>query len=345
MTRRKDGTWQQSMTVIVDGRKVQKYFYGKTKAEVLQKIQAYKDRQADGPTFAEVADEWWTQHEPTLAANTLKGYKPALARAKAAFGDRKIRQIKPTEISRFIRNFIKEKSAAQKTAATQLQVVKMICRYGVEMGHLDESPARDISLPKNLEKTTRPLPTSEDIRKVKESTGAPFGMFAYWILYTGCRRGELQALTWEDVDIKEGWIRINKSLYYEGKHPRIKKPKTEKGIREIPILTKLAEKLTPGKGIIFANEKGEYLSPAEFTNAWEAYVAATGITCTPHGLRHAYTTMLFEAGLPPKDIQTLVGHAQLSTTMDIYTHIRKEQAERIKTKVKDLDIDLDTGKV
>lgn len=340
MTRRKNGTWQQSMTVIVNGRKVQKYFYGKTKSEVLKKVQTYRNQQSDGPTFTEVADEWWEQHEPTLAVNTTKSYKPALTRAKEAFGVRRIREIQPTDVNKFLRDFIRKMSAAKKTAATQLMVLNLIFKYSVEMGHTQTNPARDITLPKNLTKTPRAMPSSEDIRKVKDSAGEPFGMFAYWVLYTGCRRGELQALTWEDADIKEGWIHINKTLYYDAGKAKIKEPKTESGVRDIPLLKKLAEKLEPGKGLIFPNKKGTYMTEWEFQKAWGDYAAAAGITCTPHGLRHAFTTMLFEAGIQPKDIQTIVGHAQLSTTMDIYTHIRAEQAKRVQTKLVNLDIDL-----
>lgn len=338
MTQRKDGIWQQTMTVIVDGRKTQKYFYGKTKADVLRKIQDYKDEQASGPTFSAVADEWWEQHEPTLAANTTKSYKPALARAKEHFGSRRIRQILPTEVNQFLRAFIKKSSAARKTAATQLMVLNLIFKYAVENGYMTVNPAREISLPRNLPSTGRELPEDEQIKLVKEHTDAPFGMFAYWTLYTGCRRGELQALTWEDVDVKGGWIHITKSLYYKDGKPTIKTPKTEKGVRDIPLLDKLAEKLKPGKGLIFANKSGEYLTEWQFQKSWDDYKKASGVTCTPHQLRHAFTTMLFENQVAPKDIQTIVGHAQLSTTMDIYTHIRKAQADRVKAKVSDLDI-------
>lgn len=338
MTQRKDGLWQQSMTVIVNGRKVQKYFYGKTKADVLRKIQDYKDEQASGPTFGAVADEWWEQHEPTLAVNTTKSYKPALARAKEHFGKRRLQQILPTEVNQFLRAFIKEKNAARKTAATQLMVLNLICKFAVENGYATINPAREISLPRKLPSKGREIPDDKQIRLVKESTDAPFGMFAFWTLYTGCRRGELQALTWDDVDMEGGWIHISKSLYYKNGKPTLKDPKTEKGVRDIPLLQKLAEKLTPGKGIIFANEAGGYLTEWQFQQNWKKYTAASGVTCTPHQLRHVFTTMLFENEIAPKDIQTILGHAQLSTTMDIYTHIRKEQADRVRTKVSGLDI-------
>ena len=338
MTRRKDGLWQQSMTVLVNGRKTQKYFYGRTKAEVLQKIQAYKDNQSAGPTFDAVADEWWEQHEPTLAPNTTKGYRPALRRAKEQFGARRIRQITPAEINQYMRDFAKKINAAHKTAATQLMVINLICRYAVENGYIPSNPARDVSLPRGLGKNARKLPESGDLQRIKESFDVPFGMFAYWILYTGCRRGELLALTWEDVDIEGRWITIGKSLYYVNGTPTVKDPKTQAGIRRVPLVNKLADKLIPGRGLIFRGSKGGYMSEYDFQRCWGAYCAAVGITCTPHQIRHAYATMLYESQIAPKDAQQILGHSQMATTMDIYTHIRDEQAERIKDKLLNIDI-------
>ncbi len=82
MTRRKDGIWQEVLTV--NGRK--KYFYGKTKSAVLQKIREFEEERSRGTLFEKVADEWWEVHEPELAHNTTKSYKPAIKRAIEAFG-------------------------------------------------------------------------------------------------------------------------------------------------------------------------------------------------------------------------------------------------------------------
>lgn len=338
MTRRKDGLWQQAMTVVVNGRKTQKYFYGQTKSEVLRKIQTYKDEQAEGLTFEEVADEWWKSHEPTLAANTTKSYKPALERAKARFGKQRIQALESTDVDRFLKDYIKENTPARKTAATQLMVVNLTFKYAVSHGYARYNPVRDVSLPRNLPKKARKFPTQDDIRKVKASVNVHFGMFAYWVLYTGCRRGELQALTWEDVDLKNKWINISKSLYYKNGKATLKPPKTEKGIRRVPLLKKLAEQIHPGTGIIFANTKGTYLTEHEFQDCWAKYVEASGVDCTPHQLRHAYATMLYENDVDPKEIQQLLGHAQLSTTMDIYTHIREEYEKQEQARLLDVDI-------
>lgn len=245
MTRRKDGLWQQQMTVMENGRKKQKCFYGKTKAEVLRKIANYKENLEAGELFGKVACEWWEQHEPTLAYNSTKPYKPAIQRAIDYFGDTPISQIRPSHINLFLHKFIAENHPADKTVRTQLMVSNLIFRYAVQAGYLESNPARDLTAPKNLPKSTRPAASDEDIRRVKISTDCTFGMFAYWLMYTGCRRGELLALTWEDVDINARTITINKSMYHVNNRPQIKRPKTKNSVRVLPLLDKLVEKITP----------------------------------------------------------------------------------------------------
>ena len=78
MVRRKDGLWQEAVTI--NGKR--KYFYGKTKAEVLRKFKAYEEKASGSPDFSLVADMWWDEAEPLLAHGTTTSYKPALVRAK-----------------------------------------------------------------------------------------------------------------------------------------------------------------------------------------------------------------------------------------------------------------------
>lgn len=333
MTRRKNGLWQETMTV--NGKRL--FFYGRTKSEVLQKIKEHKDKEERGEVFARVAEEWWDVHEPELAYNTTKGYKPALNRAIAAFGDVPIKQVTPqqiaTEISAFSHN------RADKTVRTQLMVYNLIFKYAVEKGYIRDNPARDLSVPKNLKKQKRTSPLPEDIKRVKESTGCYFGMFAFWALYTGLRKGELLALEWKDVDIKNRTITVNKSLYHDNNHPRVKLPKTQTSIAVIPILDVLLKKIQPSKGLVFPDDDGGYLTHSRFEKRWHIYCEESGVTATPHQFRHAYATMLFEAGIPPEEAQALLRHAQLSTTMDIYTDLRESKLRRIHEKVYAVDIE------
>lgn len=337
MVKRKDGRWQEQMTITEGGRTRQKYFYGRSKKEVLQKIRAYQEDQERGPLFETVADEWWEMHKPTLAYTTTKPYRPAIRRAKDHFGKTYIRQIKPTDINRFLMDFIREQHAAQKTAKTQLMVINLICKYATANGYIPFNPARDISVPRGLAHEPRDMASDLDLARIKDSTDCTFGMFAYWILYTGLRRGELLALTWKDVDIKARTITVNKSVYHISNMPQVKEPKSAAGIRTVPLMDKLLEKIKPGKGLVFPGPSGGHIKEMEFKRLWYAYAKESGVSCSPHQIRHAYATMLFENDIEVKDAQQLLGHAYATTTQDIYTHIRQTRKEKLNQKLLSVD--------
>ena len=339
MVKRKDGLWQETMTVEEHGQRIRKFFYGHSKAEVIRKVAAFEESREKGRTFEEVADEWWADAEPGLASNTLRGYRPAIVRAKDYFGKSNIRSIKPSDINTFIRSFVKQHHAADKTARTQLMMINLICKYAVSSGDLDTNPARDISIPKGLSKNSRLMPSDDDIKRVKGATNCTFGLFAPLILYTGCRRGEALALMWDDVDFDNGVIHITKSVYQKSNTPMLKEPKTEAGRRTVPLLDRLRAILKPSTGLLFPDPKtGGLISETHFQRLWEAYAAESGVSCTPHQLRHAYATMLFEADVDEKDAQEILGHAQLSTTRDIYTHIRDQRRQKTYSKLVSMDL-------
>jgi integrase len=331
--KRKDRSlWQEDL--VINGKR--KSFYGRTKPEVLRKIAAYKEAEAHGRRFAEVADEWWAEHEGKIAYNTAKSYKPAKERACQEFGDRYIRDITPSEIYSYLLDFAK--AYTEKTVKTQLMIFNLIGKYAVARGYISSSPARDLSAPKGLPSKKIHSPSSEDIERVKQSTRLPFGMFAYFAMYTGMRRGELLALDWSDISLSERTISINKSLYHVNNKPRVKKPKTATSIGKVPILDKLLEKLKPSKGLVFPNDEGKHMTEMQFQRTWERYCKASGVTATPHQFRHCYATMLVEAGIAPEKAQALLRHSQLSTTMDVYRDIREAELKKIFSEVYTVDI-------
>ncbi len=333
MTKRKDGLWQEILKI--NGKT--KYFYGKTKQEVLRKVREYEENQKSGRLFSEVAEEWWVEHQETLEWNTIKSYRPAKNRAIEHFSDKSIKDIAPPEISRYIKNF--SRTHADKTVRTQLLIFNLIFKYAVEMGDIPYNPARDLEVPSGLPKQKITAPPQNEIEKVKQSYDCTFGAFAYWAMYTGLRRGELLALQWEDVDIKNRIITVNKSVYHINNRPHVKEPKTKTSIGTVPVLDALLKKIKKRRtGLVFPNQNGELISNTQFKRLWTLYQRETGITATPHQFRHAYATMLFEAGIPPEEMQILLRHAQLSTTMDIYTDIRDKKQKEVHKKVYSVDI-------
>lgn len=322
---RADGLMQRQVTI--NGKR--KVFYGHSDREINRKIAEYREEKKRGRLFKEIAEEWEKRHFPTLEYNTLKGYRPALRRAVEEFGSTPVSSITSKDIERYLTRFSKQ-GYAQKTVRNQLLVIHMALDHAMLEGDIEYNPAVPVHIPKGLSKKARELPPDEEIEIVKKSLDKPFGLFAYFILYTGCRRGEALALTFGDIDRKNRVISITKSVYHDNNRPKIKRPKTAAGCREIILLDVLADKLPKGKpdDLLFPNEQGGILSETQFQRQWELYCSSAGIGATPHQLRHAYATILFDAGLDDKDAQELLGHANISTTRDIYTHITQKRREK-----------------
>lgn len=222
---------------------------------------------------------------------------------------------------------------------TQRQMINMICRWAVEHGDLYSNPCTEISIPKNLKKAYRQPASDEDIELVRSNVSK--WLLPYFLLYTGLRKGEALAIQGRDINLRDREIYVRKSVYYENRKPKIKSPKTEKGVRTVPILDTLADKLPKKLGkdeFLFSTDGG--LSPygeGEYEMPWKHYARDTGVTCTAHQLRHSYAIILLDSGLDIKDRQDLLGHTTAAMTNDVYTHIlsarRKESAAAINKKI------------
>lgn len=336
MKKRKDGLYQTQVTITENGKKKQKYFYGKTPAEVKRKMIAYKGETEKGELFSVVADKWWAEHEPTLAHNSITAYRPALKRALDEFGDRRIMEITAKDISQYIDRFSK-RYRGQRTVSRHLVIIGLIFKYAVVEGYAERNVAADVSVPKHLVRERRGLPSERDIQAIRGNVSVDFGLFAYFLLYTGCRRGEALAIQFKDIDRENKLIYITKSVYHESNSPKLKATKTEAGTREIALISRLESVLPKGNpdAYLFPNNDGGLMSDTQARYAWKRYCKTTGVTCTPHQLRHAYATRLWEMGIDVKDAQGLLGHASITTSQNIYTHVsqarKKQLAERLES--------------
>lgn len=335
--KRPDGLYETIRRI--NGKRVA--FRGHTCAEVDRKMIEYTGRVESGIPWEEVIDEWHDKHFPTLAPNTLRGYEPAYKRAREAFKGIAIKQIKPRQIQQYIDAFSAQ-GYARKTVTTQLQIFQMCCTYAVVNGYVDVSPCSAVSIPSGLSKMQREAASASDEQKVKANPTK--WLLPYLILYAGLRKGEALALTYNDIDLDNDIISVTKSVYHVNNRPFIKEPKTQKGIRNVPILYPLKPYLPNKKSqqYIFSLDGGKTpLTEMQYQKLWKEYAKSIGINCSAHQLRHSFATMLFECGVDAKDAQDILGHAQLSTTMDIYTHIRdsrrKDVASKINEKLKALE--------
>ena len=346
MLKRSDGRWQDQITL--PGMSKPKYFYGKTQKEVKQKMAAWKQEQTRGKSFEAAADAWDVWHTDQVSYNGAEAYRAALKRTKEHFSGRMVQDIGPDEIDAYIR-YLAGRGYARRTVQLHLDMINMIYDYAIVNRWAESNPCNAVKLPSGLPKGRRDIPTDEELEKVRAGLEYDFGLFPFMLLYTGLRRGELLALRWEDIDREKKLIRVERAVYFAGNTPQIKEPKTEAGKRSVVLLDALRDALPePGTGYIFGGEKP--LTKIQVRKRWLNWCRdaglATGTTTrkdgkngrvyesttweadiTPHQLRHAFATILFDAGIDVKDAQEILGHSSIQVTRDIYTHIRQQRRE------------------
>ena len=336
MQRRADGRWQRK--IKIGNKSVFFYSTEDTEKKAIKDIErqliAYQDKITIKTHFSYIADEWADFHFETVEHNTLKQYKPALRDVKSFFKDMPVQDITSQKVDLFVKSYSK-KGYAQKTVKTRLLVLNLIMKYAVINGQIPFNPCQYITVPKNLPKSKREALTDTEKNIVNESIDRTFGFFAYFLMYTGLRKGEACALRYSDIDFDKKILRVNKTVEWVGNVPRIKNnPKTEAGIREVPILDCIYNKIPKKKEdeLLFPNSDGELIRNGNFTRLWDKYRAETGLSITPHQLRHTFATILYDANVDIKTAQHILGHSNIQTTMDIYTHLtasRKNNASEL----------------
>jgi len=324
-----------------DGSFKYKDIYAHSESELIFKIKRATDEaeakieRALNPTFQSIADKWLEEHEAEVSHYTIDGYKAPVKNLNEEFGHKLIKEITPLDMQRFI-NELGRKGYAKHTIALRKIVASQIFDYAILNNLINSNPTATIKLPKNAPTNKRKLPDEKDIETVKQSANEAFGLFAYLILYTGCRRGEALALTYEDIDFENNTIDVNKVVVFEYGKPQIyNRAKSKDGIRTIPLLIPLKNVLnSKRKGYIF-NDNGRLLTLSQFNMLWSIYKKATGVNLSPHQLRHAFATICFDAGLTAKDASKLLGHSKIELTLDVYTHIKQSRTQENAKKLND----------
>lgn len=330
MKQRSDNRWVKVKTI--NGKRISFYSNEKTEKAATKDIErqmlAYSEKQKNGVTFKEAADEWWENALEKIAYQTAKSYKPAYRRAVERFGDEYIKEITAKQISLFLTR-IADTGVSKKYVLNQKLIINLIFEYAVINDYIEFNPCASCTVPKHLKKAKRP-PASVEDEKIAMVT-ADVWIFPFIAIYTGMRKGEILALQWKDVDFASRLISVTKSVEYVGDTPHIKCPKTEAGVRLVPMPAPLYDHFLKIKGkpdeYIVSDTGEKPLTHRRFRTMQKKYQEATGTKFTAHQLRHSYATIAFENDLNPKIVQNLLGHRQISTTMDIYTEFRKKSLD------------------
>ena len=221
------------------------------------------------------------------------------------------------------------------------RVLKSALSRAVEQQLLARNPAEAFKkrLPKVARRDMKTLTTDESARLLHAIKHTRI----YWpvliALSTGMRRGEVLALRWRNVDLEDGVVRVVESLEQTKTSIRFKSPKTERtravdlpafSVEEMRRLKRQqAEELLmlgvrqTGEILVCARADGEPLQPQSLTHQFTRIIKR--IKDLPrirlHDLRHSHATQLLAAGVHPKIVQERLGHASITTTLDLYSHV------------------------
>lgn len=347
-TLRKDGRYQAAY-VDDTGRH---YVYDRDPERLWHKLNDRSSAQAapKAATFREVAAAWEREHREQITYRTWYNYSSHYTNIVDMFGDMTFGEIAAIDIVNDLKR-AKAKGLSATVVNSRRSLYRMIFDYAVIHGHTPYNPISSIKLPRGLKRGKRTAPTDEQIKIICSSIDLPFGLFPFFLLCTGLRKSEALALQWSDIDLTAKTISVTKSLdYTNGANPKYKSPKTDAGVRTVPIIGALLPVLLDAKEA----SSSPYLFPAPpstrgghggglmtergYEGAWLRYCIAAGLmeggkpSITAHNLRHGTATLMFESDVDEKTAQRILGHSRVEITREIYTDLRSSQEAKSVTK-------------
>ena len=238
---------------------------------------------------------------------------------------------------------------SQKSVRDLLIVLKMVVRYGSKHGEFNH-PDWDIKFPTEQKSFDLPVLSINHQRKlmgyVKDNfTFRNLGVLI--CLHTGMRIGEICALKWNDIDTDKGIILVSKTIERiyildgEQKHTElvISTPKTKNSNREIPMTKDLLKMIRPLKSIInndfyVLTNEAYPTEPRTYRNYYKKLLQKLEIPAIKfHGLRHSFATRCIESQCDYKTVSVILGHSNVSTTLNLYVHPNNEQKKKCIDKM------------
>lgn len=217
------------------------------------------------------------------------------------------------------------------------------------MDILDSNPFDKVIKPKSRQTQRKGnFLTKEELKEflklAQNTTLSYFFPLVHLMSYTGLRQGEALALKWSDIDFENKKITVNKTAARIKEKQILQTPKTKNSKRvisidpatlsilkgwkkdQIKIYFKNGKHFEGDDNFIFTNQRADWVHIHNFIRYFKRFIADHKLKqITPHGLRHTHASLLFSAGVEPKNISDRLGHSTVQITLDLYTHITEEQ--------------------
>jgi integrase len=313
----------------------------------------YQQERAE--TYQELYDLWIVQYEKTVEESTfVKTIGLFKNHILPSMGAYKIEKIHVDVCQKHVDEWAAKLKKFRMVKAYAAKVLD----FAIKRSYIQTNSFAHVDMPATASKKTivadedeaENFYTREQLIKFlscleQESNYKAYALFRL-LAFSGMRKGEALALTWNDLNFKTNELRINKALS-RGKDNQLYVKSTKTGVartikmddKTMAVLKEWKKKqkqdylklgfntLQPEQ-LVFSNEHNEYMQPTK-TRKWILHVQNKYDlgTITTHGLRHTHCSLLFEAGASLKEVQDRLGHSDVQTTMNIYAHVTKKAKE------------------
>ena len=314
----------------------------------------------DTCTVAEAGDLFIAECERRLrikdrmTRTTLSNYRNYTRHVVERFGKTRLTNLNAVEIQDWLNDFCTRYS--RQSVEHVYQMLKLMLSHAVSRGYISRNivvhgririPSRDkerIAVP-SIEEARRLLAALAQREPAERHAAFHARRVAVHLaIFGGLRRGEICGLQWENVRFDRGLIQVRQSL---SQLDGLKAPKTKAGVRDVPISPTVLDVLleahvaqgSPATGHVVKNHQGGKIRPTHLWTLWKHVAAKAGLVDEQgvplyhfHALRHVAASLLIADGLTPLHVKTFIGHARVSTTLDVYGHLFPED-ERIRASV------------
>ena len=298
-------------------------------------------------TIREIAEAWKEYKRPYVKQSTMAAYVLILENhVLPEFGDND--SLHEHDVQAFVLKKI-EHGLSVKSVKDILIVLKMVMKFGVKnewMTHYEW----DIKYPANSQSKELEVLSVANHKKILDYVQHNFTFMSlgiYISLSTGLRIGEICALKWSDINVADGTITVQRTIERiyvvegEKKHTQlvINTPKTVNSCREIPMSKELLAMVKPMKKVVNGDfyvltNEDKPTEPRTYRNYYNRLMEKLDIPKLKyHGLRHSFATRCIEAGCDYKTVSVLLGHSNISTTLNLYVHPNMEQKKRCINKM------------
>lgn len=326
-------------------------------AEIKVQIEQGIYLSSDTALFGTIAENWIEHFKPTISEKMRLRYKGIIRGKLQPLAEMRVRDLRPMHLQVIINEMAKD-GYAQKSMQMVKQTASQILDLAMQNDLVYRNVFEKIKVPHVDAEERQPI--TEEQRELILNTweGHRMGVPALIMLYCGLRRGELLALLWTDIDFKAKTLSVSKAADMPTNATTVKKPKTKAGTRIVPIPDAIMPALLRARReaismyVCPAIRTGDIMSAQAYTEAWSSYMHYLNLcaggrdkvrtknengkvcfipavqameTFSAHQLRHSYATMLYDADVDVKTAQKLLGHADFSVTMKIYTHLSTEK--------------------